>query len=87
MTEPPSEPRNLVINVIGNTASLTWDEPLSLGGRTDTFYSIKYRKAGSDTVENVGTTTNTSTVITGIIFECSYQLHAPRALCPNYFSE
>ena len=47
-TEPPSSPRNLVFTVNSTTVSLSWDQPLSLGGRNDLSYVISYQKEGTE---------------------------------------
>ena len=47
-TEPPSSPQNLVFTVTSTTISLSWDQPLSLGGRNDLLYVISYQAEGTE---------------------------------------
>ena len=58
--EPPSSPRNLVFTVTSTTISLSWDQPLSLGGRNDLSYVISYQKEGTEdkVTRTVGGITN-----------------------------
>ena len=45
--EPPSAPRNLtVLQVTSTSVQLTWDPPVSNGGRDDLEYQLSYQRAG-----------------------------------------
>ena len=46
-TEPPSVPRNLTVLQVTNTSvQLSWDPPVSNGGRDDLEYQLSYQRAG-----------------------------------------
>ena len=41
----PSEPRNLTVMTTVTSAKLSWEAPISDGGRDDVFYKVKYKAA------------------------------------------
>jgi len=46
-TEPPSAPCNLTVLQVTNTSvQLSWDPPVSNGGRDDLEYQLSYKRAG-----------------------------------------
>ena len=62
---PPSAPTSLTVVASANVScTLGWTEPADNGGRSDTFYSIRYREGGSSS--NPITTSNVNYVITNL---------------------
>ena len=67
-TEPPSAPRNLqVFNVTNTTVQLSWDPPVSNGGRDDLEYQLSYQIATSSEPATIyGRVNTTEGQITGL---------------------
>ena len=67
-TEPPSAPRNLlVLQVTNTTVRLSWDPPVSNGGRDDLEYQLSYQIAtSSEPVTIYGSVNMTEGQITGL---------------------
>ena len=67
-TEPPSVPRNLTVLQVTNTSvQLSWDPPVSNGGRDDLEYQLSYQSAGvPDNVTVYGRVSITVGQITGL---------------------
>ena len=67
-TEPPSIPRNLQVLQLTNTSvQLSWDPPVSNGGRDDLEYQLSYLRAGvPDNVTVYGRVNVTVGQITGL---------------------
>ena len=63
---PPSAPTSLTVVASANVScTLGWTEPADNGGRSDTFYSIRYREGGS--ISGSSNPVTTSNVIYVII--------------------
>ena len=67
-TEAPSAPRNLqVLQVTNTTVRLSWDPPVSNGGRDDLVYQLSYQIAtSSEPVTIYGSVNMTEGQITGL---------------------
>ena len=67
-TEPPSAPRNLqVLQVTNTTVRLSWDPPVSNGGRDDLEYQLSYQIATSSEPATIyGSVNMTEGQITGL---------------------
>ena len=67
-TEPPSTPRSLrVLQVTNTSVQLSWDPPVSNGGRDDLEYQLSYQRAGvPDNVTVYGRVNFTVGQITGL---------------------
>ncbi len=65
-SEPPSMPINVMISsMTSNSVTLTWDEPLDLGGRLDLSYELCYQVVASGEEECTTVTTTTGTITRG----------------------
>jgi hypothetical protein len=70
----PSVPVNLAATVAGSSIALSWSAPLSDGGSAITDYVIEYQltTGGTWSVFSDGTSTNTTTLVTGLSDNTSY---------------
>ena len=68
ISEPPSAPLNLTVLQVTNTSvQLSWDPPVSNGGRDDLEYRLSYQRAGvPDNVTVCGRINVTMGQITGL---------------------
>ena len=65
----PTKPLNLMATTTDTSATLSWDPPLSNGGREDVFYLIKYKTSEEEQFTYYSPTppiTNTSTTVTSL---------------------
>ena len=54
-----------IISVTATTVTLRWGEPVDLGGRDDTVYTLWYQVVGSDMLMEAGTFETTEGTVTG----------------------
>ncbi len=59
--EPPSKPQNVrIVFTLSSAINLKWDPPLSLGGRNDTMYILRYQVAEENNPIIEGLTVSTT---------------------------